>query len=263
MSYHFDSVQHVHTLDGSPLVGTSTVVKEVLPPFLAKWGAQCAVDYIREKAPLVGVPPILPTGTKIHPVHPDTLDEAVSAWTKVRGQKADDGTALHAALEEYVKLCIGAGGGEPVGYGDGNEKVAKFAEWSGKYVERFIFAEKNTYSKELWVGGQVDCLALLKSGLLVVIDFKSSREAYFNSFVQCAGYATQLDESGYGEFDGSNWHKLPQPVGGLVIIPFGGKTLKPVLIENVSGYKEVFAHCLAVYKFQQSYREKGGTILVD
>lgn len=258
MTYHFDSVQHVHTLDGSPLMGTSTVVKEVLPPFLAKWGAQCASDFIRANASPVDVE----AGFK-EDVWNKLLNDSVLAWSKVRGEKAEDGTALHAALEGYVKLCISAGGGEPIGYGDGNEKVAKFAEWSGKYVERFIFAEKNTYSRELWVGGQVDCLALLKSGLLVVIDFKSSREAYFNSFVQCAGYATQLDESGYGEFDGSNWHKLPQPVGGLVIIPFGGKTLKPVLIENVSGYKEVFAHCLAVYKFQQSYKENGGTILVD
>lgn len=243
MKYHFDAGQHVHTLDGQPLMGTSTVVKEVMPPFLAKWGAQCAVDHLK--------------------LNPTDYTGAVTAWAKVRGEKADDGTALHAVLEEYVKLCISAGGGEPIGYSDGNEKVGKFAEWARKYVERFIFAEKNTYSSTLWVGGQVDCLALLKSGLLVVIDFKSSREAYFNSFVQCAGYAVQLDESGFGDFDGSNWQKVPQPIGGLVIIPFGGATLKPVLIENVAGYKEVFAHFVAVYKYQQSYKENGGTILVD
>ena len=243
MKYSFDAKGHVHTLDGQPLMGTSTVVKEVMPPFLAKWGAQCAVDHLKTVT--------------------DDYTGAVMAWSKSRDKSADAGTAMHAALEEYVKLCITAGGGEPIGYSDGVERVGRFVEWAHKYVDRFIFAEKNTYSSTLWVGGQVDCLALLKSGLLVVIDFKSSREAYFSSFVQCAGYALQLDESGFGDFDGSNWQKVPQPIGGLVIIPFGMTPLKPVLIENVAGYKDVFTNFVAIYKYLQSYKEKGGTILVD
>lgn len=257
MKYVFNEADHVHTLDGAPLMGTSTVVKEVMPPFLAKWGAQCAVDYLEQtKKTTVGK-------DGYWWENENAFKDAVNAWSKVRGEKAEAGTDMHALLEAYVTACVAVDGKPLPSADEHSAQVKTFAEWSQQYVERFIFTEKNTYSKELWVGGIVDCVALLKSGLVVVIDFKSSKEAYFNQFVQCAGYATQLDETGYGDADGSHWEKLFKPVGGLVIVPFGAKTLKPVLIENVEGYKGVFAQCVGIYTYQKSFKENGGTILVN
>ena len=240
--YKFLEKQHCHTLDGQPLYGTSTVIKEIMPPFLAKWGAQCAVDFLKE--------------------NPEQWSGAVSAWSKVRQKAADKGTDRHSVLESYVTRMITDFDGIPQLLNDQNEKDAEwekiqsFAKWSVSNIARFVFAEKNTYSRELWVGGIIDCVAYLKSGELVVIDFKSSREAYFNHFIQVGGYALQLDESGYGNENGENWQKLEEKVGALIIVPFGMKTLKPEKVINVQGFKDSFKQCVEIYKLKQAFENK-------
>lgn len=268
MKYQFDKVEHVHSLDGSPLMGTSTVIKEVLPPFLAKWGAQMGADFTLAEVAKTTYGSL---SACIDDLQKRILPASVNAWTKARSDAAKGGTDMHSALENYVVDCLNQNEGKPIALSmddpvvpeENKEKMVKFATWSVKYIDKFVFSEKNTYSKELWVGGQVDCLAKLKTGMLVVVDFKSSPKAYFNQFIQCAGYAAQLEESGYGDADGANWTQLEQPVGGLLIIPFGGKTLKPELIENVNGYKDVFARLVEVYKYQMSFKENGTVVLAD
>ena len=42
MTYKFNEQDHIHTLDGKPLKGTTTVIKEVLPPPLAYYGSGMA-----------------------------------------------------------------------------------------------------------------------------------------------------------------------------------------------------------------------------
>lgn len=270
MTYKFldEKGAHVHTLDSQPLYGTSTVVKEVMPPFLAKWGAQCAVDYIKLKGYYA------PTTDGTEPsykIQVKDIEDAVNSWTKVRKDAATKGTDMHADLEDYVKLCIERHDGTPQwdeAYADG--AVGKFAKWATDNVETFIFAEKNTYSRALWVGGVIDCLARLRGGKLAIIDFKSSKEAYFNSFVQVAGYAVQLEESGWGEADGSKWHPEiwyrtlpdgewadePIKIGALIVVPFGAKVFKPVMVENVEGFKDSFKHIVEVYKLQLAFKNR-------
>lgn len=251
MKYTFDDKKHVHLLDGEPLYGTSTVIKEVMPPFLAKWGAQCAVDYIKEHKVLLGTED-----------EEKVLTDAVNAWSKVRQKAADKGTDMHAELEKYVTCMITDFDGTPQELNDGNEvdpefeKIQKFAEWAVSSVDKFIASEKYTYSKELWVGGIVDCVAKLRDGSLAVIDFKSSKDAYFNQFAQAAGYALQLQESGYGNADGSDWQKLENPITKLIVVPFGAKAFKIEVIENVMGYQEVFKSLVNVYSFLNSFNKK-------
>jgi len=258
--YTFNESAHVHSLDGQPLMGTSTVIKDVMPPFLAKWGASCAADYIA----LAGKPIYELEGVNFEDTYLVTgkqIKDSVSAWSKVRQKAADKGTDMHADMEKYVVRMITDFDGRPQLLNDADtkdeawEKVQKFAEWANANVKRFVFAEKNTYSKTLWVGGVIDCVAEMNDGTFAIIDFKSSKEAYFNQFVQCAGYAYQVEESGWGNADGSEWNE-PLKIGKLIIIPFGGKTLKPETIENVQGYKEVFAHVVEIYKYLSSFNKK-------
>ena len=62
-----------------------------------------------------------------------------------------------------------------------------------EHVEQFLLSEAHCYSERLWVGGITDCVARMKNGKLAVIDFKSSKDAYYGQFVQVAGYALQLE----------------------------------------------------------------------
>jgi len=252
MTYLFDETKHIHLLDGQPLFGTSTVVKEVMPPFLAKWGAQCAVDFVKDNSE--------EEDGGIFAVEKDTLDDAVLAWSKVRADAADKGTDMHEKLETYIKSCIETNKGIPLAHStDETSQVSGFADWSMENVKRFIFSEKNTYSKELWVGGIVDCFAEMKDDTLAIIDFKSSKEAYFNQFAQVAGYALQLETSGYGNADGSDWVTLDKKIDKLVVVPFGVKTIKPEIITNVQGFEGVFKNLVGVYGFQREFAEKKKT----
>lgn len=226
--------EHLHTLDGAPLYGTSTVIKEVMPPFLAKWGAQCAVDYIKEN------------GTS-----DAALEEAVSAWAKVRDRAAEKGTDLHARLEKYCEGMILKNNGVPEVW-EGTD-IQEFTTWASKEVRRFLLAEANVYSREVWVGGIMDCLAELNTGELSVIDFKSSREAYFNQFVQAAGYALQFEENGAFDSEG-NRVMDSKKIDALIVIPFGAPKIAAAKITNMKGFQETFRYVVEVYKIQSEFK---------
>lgn len=237
MNYTFNAKEHVHLFNGEPLYGTSTIIKDVMPPFLAKWGAQCAVDFLKD--------------------NPGQYEKAVSAWSKVRDTAATKGTDMHAVLEGYVNTCITENKGIPLAHSvNETPQLSAFVDWSMISVKQFVFAEKYTYSKELWTGGIVDCFAEMSDGAFAVIDFKSSKEAYFNQFAQVAGYALQLTETGYGNEDGSNWATLTTPITRLIIVPFGAPKLAPHSIGNVEGYMKVFRHLVGVYVFLRSFNSK-------
>lgn len=253
--YSFDAKNHIHLLDGSPLYGTTTVIKELMPPFLAKWGATCAADHIEANWDNYFDQETARPRKKL-------FEDAILAWSKVRAEAANKGTDMHAALEAYVSRMITDFDGKPQLLNDASgdepdwKKVQAFAEWATHSVDRFILAEKYTYSRRLWTGGVVDCLAKMRDGSLAVIDFKSSKEAYFNQFVQAAGYSLQLKESGYGNADGTDWQTLTEPITKLIVVPFGAKELKPPFIENVEGYKDAFEHIVRVYEYLRSFNEK-------
>lgn len=235
MNYKFDEGKHIHLLNEQPLFGTSTVVKEVMPPFLAKWGAQCAVDFLK--------------------VNPEKWDDAVNAWTKVRKDAATKGTDMHSELEKYVKACI-AEGGKPLGGVWPHNSVELFSAWSVEHIDTFIASEVHSFSEKLWVGGIIDCIAKMKDGTLAIVDFKSSKEAYFNHFAQVAGYALQAIESGYGSADGAEWHQLEGEIEHLIVVPFGAKTLKPEMVDNVKGFCKVFENLVGVYQFLLAFKKK-------
>lgn len=250
--YQFKEAEHIHTFEGQPLYGTTTLIKEVLPPFLAKWGGQCTMDYIFEHQLTFAT--LLTTGIR------EEIDafaaKAVNAWLNVRNAAGEKGTDMHAELEKYVSGCLENQDGVPIGGRWAHEAVQKFSEWSVKNVEKFIFSEKNTYSKSLWCGGVVDCLARMKDGKLAVIDFKSSKAVYFNHVVQTAGYALQLEESGYGNADGSEWTPLGGKIESLVVVAFGMKKLQPETFNNVDGFKDVFRHMAAVYPMLLAFNKR-------
>jgi hypothetical protein len=261
MTYQFidEKGEHMHVLDNAPLYGTSTLIGEVMPPYLAKWGGQCAVDYLKSKS----IMDVDRFGARIPDL--EDFEKAITAYTKVGKKAMQKGTDLHALLEEYVQGCIQRGGSPDAAGGGDNEKVRLFSDWSRKHIEKFLFAEAHTYSKELWVGGIVDCMAILKTGEVAIIDFKSGKVPYFSSFVQIGGYACQIEEMGWGRADGSDWRKLSflgqiggidAKIGALIIVPFGNDYIKPEIIRNVEGFKDSFRHMVEVFKLLKAFKDR-------
>jgi len=256
-----DKGQHAHVFNDAPLYGTSTVIKEVMPPFLAKWGAQCAADFIKANGTNTKgwtINGVEQTHDAYH-VSPKHIEDSVLAWSKVRSDAASKGTDMHALLEKYVKHCIEAHGGAPrpaTSTEKDSEALSRFSEWATKHVKRFLASELHVYSSETWTGGIIDCVAEMQSGKMAIIDFKSSKEAFANHIIQTAGYALQLEENGGFNADGGSIFKLEKPIEYLIVVPFGAKTMDPQFVENVDGWKAGFKHCVEVYKLLQAFKKK-------
>lgn len=135
--------QHLHTLDGKPLHGTSTVLSVIDKPGIKWWAVQKALETLGWKTSKIeGTSKRRPMEERISddtfidkykqifgdgdgafdealaPMNPEQwlkmLDEAYMAHTVVLADSAEVGIDMHAELERYVKWCIAFNEGRPV-----------------------------------------------------------------------------------------------------------------------------------------------------
>jgi hypothetical protein len=266
--YHYfdDKGQHLHTLDGRPLLGTTSIMNVLAKP-LTWWasGMACAeFGWIHEKN-ATSTERLEEARNILHMLREmdvDTylakLDKAYRAHDKVKHTAAGEGHDVHARCERYVLNCMNINAGRPIPPPEGKTgPVAVFARWACDNVERFRWAEAHCYSETLWVGGISDCGATLKPDVnpvgrptLAIIDFKRSKAAYFNHFVQLAGYAYQIAENGLFTAEGVNIVE-PQYADTLIVFPFGGG--KPQQEKYSYNYKTAFADVVHLYQMQRDF----------
>lgn len=263
MTYRFvdEGKQHLHTFEGQPLYGTSTVVGILNKP-LTWWAAGMAVEkygWLNPKkfssaqckeAAKAGWEKVK---TMTLADYEKLLTEAYYAHNKKKNDAAGDGKDLHSELESYVKSCIEEGG-KPLLPKEADPQVQRFADWAYANIDHFLFSEGHTFSSTLWVGGIVDTGAKMKTGRVAILDFKSSKEAYYSQFVQTAGYSLQVAEEGIIRSDGSRILE-PFTVDELIIVPFGSPIFLPRAVQNVKGFQEAFVGALTNYKLSQAFEQ--------
>lgn len=254
VGYYFNHSEHLHTLYGKPLFGTSTVVGVIAKP-LTWWASGLACEkfgWINKGNAKKGWTPkeerLAKAIGKLEEIkemsgedYLTLLDEAYKAHSVKLDTTADAGTNLHAELERFVKNTME---GRMATYDD---KVLPFIAWANENVEKFLWSEAHCYSKELWVGGISDCGALLKDGKTIIIDFKSSKESYQSQFIQIAGYDIQISENGLLDNQG----RLKSNIGkidGYAIIPFGSHEFTVDYRWNTEELKDGFRSALTLYK---------------
>jgi hypothetical protein len=254
--YKFNSKEHIHELDGKPLMGTSTVVGVIAKP-LTWWASGLACEkfgWISDKKhPPEAVKLALEEGYKrvmglSLSDYEKLLKEAYKAHSVKLKDSAESGTDLHAVMEDYVKECINTNNGRPFVPATEHKQLEKFANWACENIEEFLWSEVNCYSQELWVGGISDCGAKLKNGKTGIIDFKSSKESYESQFIQIAGYDIQLSENGGFDSEGNQTLKLDKPLDFYAIIPFGAKEFTIDFRYNVDELKEGFKSAVVLWK---------------
>lgn len=269
MKYSFDREQHVHTLDSKPLTGTSTVVGVIAKP-LTWWASGLAVGklgWINSKGKVNGKYVTVPKVTRLAHVAPyldkiknynseeylSLLDEAYKAHSENLTTTASAGTDMHSLLEEYVKWCLDNSNGTPMTarVAIKDKRVEEFAKWAQEHVKKFLWSEAHCYNVGLWVGGIIDCGAEMMDGSIAIIDFKSSREAYFNQFCQVGGYNIQVCSHGLFTFDGENIMKPIAKIDKHIIIPFGADKFIAEESPSVERDRESFKAALTLYRGQQ------------
>ena len=248
----------MHLYNNKPLLGTSTVVGVLAKP-LTWWASGLACEkfgWINAKKRVDGKYTTIPEKTRLEAILPQLeaikketpeqflkrCDEAYKAHSVKLDTSAQEGTDLHAECERFVKNKMAGIDGlyDP--------KINPLIDWCEQNVEEYLYSEANCYSTRLWVGGISDFGAKLKDGRYVVIDFKSSKEAYMSQFIQGGGYAIQIEENHILNSKGKVQKIVDWKFDGVIIFPFGADKVEPQAKWNMEELKQGFESCVTLYK---------------
>ena len=276
MDYKFDEKKHIHSFKDKPLCGTSTVMGVVAKP-LTWWASGLAVaklGWINSKIKVNGKYTTIALETRLEALQPQheaikamsneefltLLDEAYKAHSVNLKDTAQAGTDLHAELEKYVKnwmLCHDPKnkGGDMINKTVYDKKIEPFIKWANENVKKFLWSEAHCYSEKLWCGGISDAGAELNDGTIAIIDFKSAKDAYTGHFIQCAGYAIEIEENGLFDSTGTHTKKIDGTIGALVVVPFGAKEVYPVIMRDVDAHKKAFEAAVVLYRLMFNSKE--------
>jgi len=268
--YAFDDKNHVHTLDGKPLTGCSSVGDCLGKPGLPYWaaGKACeAMGWLHPRPKVNGKYVTTPTEARREAAGPvleaikaegvdeylARLDNAYKAHAGNLKKTAKAGTDLHAELESYVKGVMGLAPARLET--DYAPQIQPYIAWSKENVRRYLWSEAHCYSERLWTGGISDAGAELMDNSHAVIDFKSSPQAYITGFIQAAGYAIGIEENGLFSSGGTHQKKLDGVrFNKLIIVPFGAAEVKPDIRPSeeypvdVSLFKIGFEQAVGLYR---------------
>ena len=205
--YSFDDKNHIHILDGRPLNGTTTVIREVLPAPLVWYGSGQACKtmgwYDRKKGRVNFLPevdglPIL-TGVfdKVKKMtvweYLDFLDKAYSAHDDYKNKRSGEGKETHAIVEWAIKEAIKNNDGFLQSEKYEDAQIERFAVWGRR--KKFLFSEAHVYSEKLWLGGALD-FVYADNGFYIG-DLKTSKSIYESQFIQTGMYDAQQLENGF------------------------------------------------------------------
>lgn len=250
--YYNEKGQHLHELNNKPLIGTSHI-GDILAKNLVWWSAELsAVECLEkgEKIPTIREEYERACASDNKKKAIDELQKkypifkiARFAHFNKKNEKAEEGTNLHSILEDFVKTGR-----------IGDEKIMPFVEWFKKEVKSVLWSEGHCYSERLWLGGISDLGIELHNGQRGILDYKSSPVAYYNQFLQAAGYAIQVEENGVYDENG-NLKLAAGQIDFIGIVPFGG-TCIPELEYNVAEFKRSFESAVQITKHLESFNNK-------
>lgn len=253
--YIDEGKQHLHTLDGKALIGTSSVSNVLAKP-LTWWASGLAVAKFGWMNKKDENGKFRTKEERLHQAkgqrgwiagftdegYLELLDEAYAAHSKKLETSAVDGTDLHAEIEKFIKDDMAGVRGHY------DPKIDPFIIWADKNVKRFLWSEGHCYSEKLWTGGISDAGFEDKDGKFAVLDIKSSKDAYLSQFWQCAGYDIEISENGVLDKDGNLIYKLEKTIDYYVIFPFGMKEPEAKLYLDAKGGREAFEAEVFLYK---------------
>jgi hypothetical protein len=167
--------------------GVSTVLNSVYAkPWLLKWAANMAVEYIKENR----IPFETDKITNLVCTTDELLELAKSAYTKKAQVAADFGTDAHAEAEKVIKNAIENKGGkvDALDLAHDSPQVRNFVKWAIEKDAVFLESEKRMANKELFLAGTCDFVCII-GGQTMLGDFKTSNSFSPSYHLQTAAYA--------------------------------------------------------------------------
>ncbi len=160
--------------------GVTTILGQTLSKDLMQWAVDCAVEYLRDKLPVVTE---------------EDLREAALAYTVKRDAGASTGTEAHALVENYLK-----GHAQTDASPEAMNAYNAFVEWYERVLPVVVNVEEVIYSESLGYAGTYDCMLEI-DGRVVLCDLKTTnsskkapRGVYAEHFIQLGAYAFAHEE---------------------------------------------------------------------
>lgn len=229
--YSFDKEKHIHTLDGKPLTGVTTVLGVIAKPALIQWSANMAVDHILANVVVAG------SDTTI--IKTESIEEARSAH-RIKKEKAGGwGTEVHSWIEQWIMSSIlGKELPDPL-YERQGQACRHFINWATDNKVKFLESEKNVYSEKMFLGGICDIVCEI-DGEIWLVDIKTGG-VYAEAFWQMSAYQLCLEEMA-----------LYQGIKGHIVLGLlkTGEFIEKRSISNEDNRK-AFLACLDIYRIKQ------------
>lgn len=262
--YQFDKEKHVHTLNGTPLIGTTSAM-DILQPPLTWWASGLACEYLgwfndnkssKNYIPQeVGFPILQKRFEEIKKLTPKEYQKELNKAYRKHSERLKDagekGTSTHELVEQYIKseltntLYV-----LPLDIPEFQKRqLNEFIEWAERSVKKFMWSEVCTYSKVHWLGGISDFGYIDMEDRLMIGDVKTSKDIYPNYFLQEAAYDIQLTESGGYSHTGEKILVLEREISGytIVVLPREG-TIKVGHNYNRPANQKGYLACLYLHK---------------
>lgn len=240
--YSFDEVNHIHALRGKPLMGTSSVTKNITEfGVAAYYGSRRAMMELGydPKMSKKDVKAFREKMIELQGLEDDSLSTALFNCYKAHATystaRAKKGTTSHDIIDTWIKKCIAENNGQPMPSDE--PKVKEFVNLTKHLNPRFIASEKHGYNEELWLGGIADVIVETSLGL-GIWDMKDRPAIYGKDILQMGGYTLLF----------------PMQFTHVMGIPLEGK--EPRIFYDIQGLQEAFKHQLGVYKFMQAVEPK-------
>lgn len=183
--YTFDEVKHVHSLNGKPLTGVTTLMDKTLSkPALIPWAVKTTVEWIKANCQVSQL-------GEAYLVSENDLENAKKEHTKRKTDAGDWGSRVHNACEVWCKT-----GELPQEQDEIYPSVMNFVNFIQNNGFMVLDTERPVWSKEWWLGGIFD-LVLERDGKVYIADIKTSSGIYDSHFIQMGAYYKCLTENGW------------------------------------------------------------------
>jgi hypothetical protein len=221
------------------------VLSVIGKPMLLNWIAKVNTEAVTEAsadlyATVAGTPPMTREawiGSLRRALGDETADKRQLA------KAGDIGTAVHKMVEWTLEKEMGVKGigPQPTLDQDGADAFSSWLNWKSQVDLKPIKLEMTCYSLRHGYAGKLDCYGTV-NGKLSVIDWKTGKAVYPESYLQNAAYRWALEEMGFETPDMGYIVRLPKQRGDsfeVVEIPKAESIL----------YFNLFLKVLDLYQF--------------
>lgn len=185
-----------------PFPSVTHILQAINKPALVNWAAnteraavtEAAADLYAEWAGQL-VPPQMPRASYVATLLA-RLGQ-VKAHQKELAKAGEVGTQAHKLIEWTMRAAIGADAGPKPQVSDkALWATMAFEDWAKSVNLKPVLIEQTVFSRTHQFAGTMDLLARV-NGVLTLIDFKTGKAVYPESFLQSVAYQTALIEMGY------------------------------------------------------------------